>query len=75
MSKLTNKNELMHKCMKYEPLLFFGTTLNNDARVGPNQHSAVKYSPSRHSAATAGSSARMKAAHSGAANKLPGCNN
>ena len=57
--------------MNYTPLLFFGTTLNSDARVGPNQHSAVRYSPSRHSAATAGSSARMNAAHSGAANKLP----
>jgi hypothetical protein len=61
----------MYAFMKYTPLLFFGTTLNNDARVGPNQHSAVRYSPSRHNAATAGSSARMKAAHSGAASKLP----
>ena len=57
--------------MTYIPLLFFGTTLNSEARVGPNQHSAVRYSPRRHRAAMAGSSARMKAAHRGAANKLP----
>ena len=39
--------------------------------MGPNQHSAVKYSPNRQAAATTGSSARTKAAHRGAARKLP----
>lgn len=53
------------------PLLSFGTTLNIEATVGPNQHSAVRYSPSRQAAATAGSSARMNAAHRGAARRLP----
>ena len=48
-----------------------GTTLKRDASVGPNQHSAVKYSPNRQAAATTGSSARTKAAHRGAARKLP----
>ena len=53
------------------PFLSVFTTLNKAASVGPNQHSATRYSTNRARAVSSGVGARMKAAQAGAARRDP----